>query len=217
MERDFTRGMDLFDPILNGKKKIVVVWAGGIGSTTTYTLAKMGCSNIRVVDFDTVDAVNCSSQFFWLSQVGKPKVEALAENIKMLCDEEIEAVNDKYKKEYIQDADIIIMALDNMETREQIVDDVTDNQFIFDPRMVKKIAVVNCFQWFEFEKQDWKKKELWFEAPEEVACTSKAVAFNAVGFAWLIWTLVAKHLEGEELYYSYELDNFNVLINKFKE
>lgn len=64
----------------------------------------------------------------------------------MLCDEEIEAINDKYKKEYIQDADIIIMALDNMETREQVVDDVTDNQFVFDPRMVKKIAVVNCFQ-----------------------------------------------------------------------
>lgn len=30
MERNFSRGMDLFDPVANGSKKILIVGAGGI-------------------------------------------------------------------------------------------------------------------------------------------------------------------------------------------
>lgn len=217
MERDFSRGMDLFDPILYGNKKIVIIGAGGIGSTTAYTLAKMWCNNITVVDMDTVDAVNCSSQFFWLHQVGQPKVEALKENIKLLCNEEITTINEAYNASQIEWADVIIMALDNMEIREAIVDDAVDTQFIIDPRMVKKVAVVNTFQGFDFEKDHWKKVELGHEAPEEIACTSKAVAFNAVSLAGLIGALVSKHLQWENLMYTYEIDNENILLNKFED
>ena len=69
MERNFSRGMDLFDPVAHGAKKILIVGAGGIGSTTAYTLAKMGCSNITVVDFDEVEIHNCSSQFYSAKQI----------------------------------------------------------------------------------------------------------------------------------------------------
>lgn len=216
MARDFSRGSDLFDPVLYGDKKIVIVGAGGIGSTTAYTLAKMGCNNITVVDMDTVDKVNCSSQFFGLEQTGLPKVVALQNNIRLLCDEEITAINEPYKPEHIKGADIIIMALDNIETREQIVRDADETSFIIDPRMVKKVAVVNTLHAYSFEKDRWLAEELGHEAPEEVACTSKAVAFNAVSLAGLIGALVSKHLQGGELDDTYELDNENILIHKFK-
>jgi tRNA A37 threonylcarbamoyladenosine dehydratase len=51
-----------------------------------------------VCDFDEVDTVNTSSQFYSMNQLGKPKVEMLKENIKKMADEDIEIINGKYEK-----------------------------------------------------------------------------------------------------------------------
>lgn len=215
MERDFSRGLDMFNPDLHQDIKVWIIWAWGIGSNSAYVLAKMWVK-VKVCDFDNVDTVNTSSQFYSMTQLDKPKVEALKENIKTMCDEDIEIVNDKYKPEYFEDCQILILALDSLAVRKEVVETCKDDQFILDTRMVKKISQINTL--YGFQRETRMEKEWDENADKEnewTRCTEKAVAFNALGMACLVWSLVCDYLNGKVLKYSYWLDLENYRLNEF--
>lgn len=205
-ERNFDRGLDMFNPNLFKDKKIGIVGAWWIWSNSAYVLSKMWIK-CKVCDFDEVDEVNTSSQFYSMKQLWMPKVEALKENIKMMCDEDIEIVNWKYEKWMFDDCDILVLALDSLAVRKQVIETCKDTQFILDTRMVKKIAQVNLLYWIS--RNSWVEKE-WRENADELnewtRCTEKAVAFNALWMASLVGSIVADKLNGKELKYQYTLD-----------
>jgi len=58
-----------------------VAGAGGLGSNCAAALARAGVGKLVIVDFDVVSLGNLDRQFFFLDQVGMPKVEALALNL----------------------------------------------------------------------------------------------------------------------------------------
>lgn len=206
MERNFDRGLDMFNPNLFRDKKIWIIGAGGIGSNSAYVLSKMGLK-VKVCDFDEVDDVNTSSQFYSMDQLWKPKVEMLKQNIKQMCDEDIEIVNSKYEPWMFDDCDILILALDSLAVRKQVIETCKDNQFILDTRMVKKIAQINLLYWIQ--RKTRMEKEWREDADANNAgtrCTEKAVAFNALGMAALVGSIVADKLNGKELKYQYTLD-----------
>jgi sulfur carrier protein ThiS adenylyltransferase len=60
---------------------IGIAGAGGIGSNAAMLLVRAGASSIVVADFDSVEPWNLNRQFFFADQAGKPKVEALRENL----------------------------------------------------------------------------------------------------------------------------------------
>jgi len=205
-ERNFDRGLDMFNPNLFRDKKIWIIGAGGIGSNSAYVLSKMGLK-VKVCDFDEVDDVNTSSQFYSMDQLWKPKVEMLKQNIKQMCDEDIEIVNSKYEPWMFDDCDILILALDSLAVRKQVVETCKDTQFILDTRMVKKIAQINLLYWMQ--RKTRMEKEWREDADANNAgtrCTEKAVAFNALGMAALVGSIVADKLNGKELKYQYTLD-----------
>lgn len=214
MERDFSRGLDMFNPNLFRDKKIWIIGAGWIGSNSAYVLSKMGLK-VKVCDFDEVDDVNTSSQFYSMNQLWKPKVEMLKQNIKQMCDEEIEIVNSKYEPWMFDDCDILILALDSLAVRKQVVETCKDTQFILDTRMVKKIAQINLLYWIQ--RKTWLEKEWREDADANNAgtrCTEKAVAFNALWMAALVGSIVADKLNGKELKYQYTLDleSYNLFV-----
>lgn len=213
-ERNFDRGLDMFNPNLFRDKKIWIIGAGGIGSNSAYVLSKMGLK-VKVCDFDEVDDVNTSSQFYSMDQLWKPKVEMLKQNIKQMCDEDIEIVNSKYEPWMFDDCDILILALDSLAVRKQVIETCKDTQFILDTRMVKKIAQVNLLYWMQ--RKTRMEKEWREDADANNAgtrCTEKAVAFNALGMAALVGSLVADYLNGKELKYQYTLDleSYNLFV-----
>lgn len=213
-ERNFDRGLDMFNPNLFRDKKIWIIWAWGIGSNSAYVLSKMWLK-VKVCDFDEVDIVNTSSQFYSIKQLGEPKVEMLKQNIKLMCDEDIEIVNSKYKPEDFADCDILILALDSLAVRKQVVETCKDTQFILDTRMVKKIAQINLL--YGIQRQTRMEKEWREDADANNAgtrCTEKAVAFNALGMAALVGSIVADYLNGKELKYQYTLDleSYNLFV-----
>ena len=120
---------------------------------------------LKVCDFDEVDTVNTSSQFSGLKDLGKPKVEQLRENIKAMCDEEIEIVNGKYNPDDFKDCQILVLALDSLKVRKEVVETCDDNAFILDTRMVKKSVVVNTL--YGFQRDTWIEKERDEKADEE--------------------------------------------------
>lgn len=145
-EEYFTRHRDL----LSGealKKRIVVVGAGAIGSFVVLSLAKMGFQNITVYDFDTVEPENIGAQFYPVSAIGKYKTEALSDLVYSFTGTIIQSVPCKIDKKDEINCDIFISAVDSMEVRRMLFEDVALAKWFIDPRMgaeYANMAVVNA-------------------------------------------------------------------------
>ncbi len=61
--------------------RIAIAGAGGLGSNVASHLVRSGFRRLLLVDFDVVAASNLNRQFYFRAQIGKSKVEALAENL----------------------------------------------------------------------------------------------------------------------------------------
>jgi len=72
-------GAEWFSTVQN--QTVILAGVGGIGSNMAIILAKLNPRAIYMFDLDTVSTVNIAGQFYKKEDVGKPKVDALAENI----------------------------------------------------------------------------------------------------------------------------------------
>ena len=61
--------------------KVAVAGIGGLGSNIAVMLARSGVGHLLLVDFDVVDVTNLNRQMYFISQLGKPKTEALLETL----------------------------------------------------------------------------------------------------------------------------------------
>ena len=199
----------------NDKRKelsVCVVWAWWIGSNAVYCLAKQGIERIKVVDFDKVEIENTGSQFYTEKHIWKYKVEALQEQILEQTGVKIDIVKTKYKASNINGYDIIVLALDNLETRKQVVKDCDSWQIILDTRMVKRIS--QCFSFYGFQKDRWFEECYTTDENtiQEVACTEKAIAHNALMMAWIVGSLVCDICNNKPLPRKVQCDMVNYVL-----
>ncbi len=97
-----------------------VAGAGGLGSNCAMLLARSGVRRMVLADFDVVEPSNLNRQFYFPADVGKPKVEALAENLARinpnlsltLAHERLDADG---VAEIFKDCPIVVEALDKAE------------------------------------------------------------------------------------------------------
>ncbi len=61
-----------------------IAGCGGLGSNCAVALARVGIGNLVLVDFDNVEASNLNRQYYFRTQIGLPKVEALRDNIALI-------------------------------------------------------------------------------------------------------------------------------------
>src|SRR5512137_2269682 len=71
------------------KKKLAnssigIAGLGGLGSNAAVSLARAGIGKLVLVDFDIVEESNLSRQYYFLDQIGKPKITSLVDNIKRI-------------------------------------------------------------------------------------------------------------------------------------
>lgn len=97
--------------------KIGIAGAGGIGSNVADNLVRSGLDNLKIIDYDRVEAANLDRQNYYLDQVGLLKVDALEENLTRINQSlKIETVNTEIEKDNIndlfQDCDIVVEAFD---------------------------------------------------------------------------------------------------------
>lgn len=114
---DYWRQLDIFSPE-KFKKPITVIGVGATGSYIAWLAAKMGCRDITVYDHDVVENHNLPNQVFGQGDVGKKKVEALAERIQRDCGVTIKTVPDKFTQGTLHG--IVFVATDTMESRKEI-------------------------------------------------------------------------------------------------
>ncbi|GAE86885.1 sulfur carrier protein ThiS adenylyltransferase ThiF [Acetivibrio straminisolvens] len=109
------------------KVKIGIAGAGGLGSNCALHLVRSGFKSLKIVDFDVVEPSNLNRQFFFLDQLGCPKVLALKENLSRINpDITIEAIHKKVDKnnvrELFDDCDAVVEAFDKVECKTMMVE-----------------------------------------------------------------------------------------------
>lgn len=182
--------LGLFDPDADyAKKKVLIVWAWGVGSTSAYYITQMGMSDVTVVDFDEVEIHNTSSQFYRQEDIGKMKVEALKENLMMFNGVSINAIVDKYNISQLEWVDIVICAVDDMDIRKQIVMDCEEEsiEHVIETRMAGEDFMIFSFNPV-FESERWLEYRYSKEEALPEVCTMKAISYNT----GMIWSIVAK-------------------------
>ena len=97
---------------------VAVCGLGGLGSNVSISLARAGVGKLILMDFDRVDITNLHRQQYKAAQLGRPKVEALAENLREIAPyTELELYNVKITEEnapaLLAEADVVCEAFDN--------------------------------------------------------------------------------------------------------
>jgi sulfur carrier protein ThiS adenylyltransferase len=67
--------------------KVGIAGAGGIGSNVAAYLARSGVRRFKLVDYDRVEESNLNRQFYFRDQIGRFKVDVLAENLLRIAPE----------------------------------------------------------------------------------------------------------------------------------
>lgn len=112
-------------------RTVGIAGCGGLGSNCAVALARVGVGKLILADFDVVEISNLNRQYFFRSQVGMPKVLALAENIKSIDEGiEIEAQHLMLSAMNIpgifRDCDVIVEAFDKAEMKQMIIEAVIE-------------------------------------------------------------------------------------------
>lgn len=111
------------DCILLQKSKVIVIGCGGLGGHIIEHLGRLGVANITAVDDDVFDETNLNRQFLCTEPlIGKPKAEAAVARMKEINSEVkingiVRRVTSDNAKEILKGYDIVMDALDNIESR----------------------------------------------------------------------------------------------------
>jgi sulfur carrier protein ThiS adenylyltransferase len=103
-----------------------IAGAGGLGSNAAVSLARAGLGALIIADFDRVEPSDLNRQYYFREQVGKPKVDALLENLNRINPYSRYLVH-RVKVEagniaaIFGEADILVEAFDKAEMKQMLV------------------------------------------------------------------------------------------------
>lgn len=135
---DLAKSYEFFQPEMC-KERIHIIGCGAIGSTVAENLVRFGLTNITLYDFDFVEPHNIANQMFTQSDIGKTKVDALAEmlyNINPEVKNNMKLVHKGYTGQKL--SGYVFLCVDNIDLRREIATKCKDNQYVkamFDFRM----------------------------------------------------------------------------------
>lgn len=196
---DYWRQADLISPE-ELAAPVTVVGAGGIGSPVALALAKMGCRNLTLYDPDVVEAHNLPNQFYRLRDVGRPKVEALAEVIEEFAVAEVRAIQEAVAGQALNG--VVISGVDSMASRERIWRESIRYRpavhLYIDARMGAQVCRVLTVRPVDPDDIDWYETTLFpDEGSSEEPCTARAIIYTTLGLASLVANQVKRHARGE--------------------
>lgn len=196
---DFWRQLDVFAPPEEGVAT-TVIGAGGIGSPTVLALAKMGIQPITVYDADTIESHNLPNQIYRLEDVGRLKVEALADMVEAYAGTKL-TTHGLYETQPI--AGVVISAVDSMAARAAIWKRLRYNPRVslyIDGRMGAEVMRIYSVKPFDPDDVKMYEQTLYTdEESEQAACTARAIIYNVFMVASLIASQVKKHSSGEPI------------------
>jgi len=105
---------------------------GGLGSNAAIALVRAGIGRLVLVDFDKVEKSNLDRQYYFLDQIGKPKVDVIKENIRRIDPNvKVETYDLKLERgsmaKPFKDVDVVIEALDKAVTKTEFIEEILLN------------------------------------------------------------------------------------------
>ncbi|SEM43356.1 sulfur carrier protein ThiS adenylyltransferase [Syntrophus gentianae] len=109
--------------------RVGIAGAGGLGSNCAAHLVRAGFRNLKLVDFDVVEAGNLDRQFYFADQVGQYKVEALRRNLlRITPDLDLEIEVQKIEKDSVNtlfsQCAVVAECLDRAEDKSMLVSEL---------------------------------------------------------------------------------------------
>lgn len=104
------------------KARVIIAGVGGIGSNVAFQLARMAPACITLYDDDVVERVNMAGQLYSSSDIGKTKVDAIANMVSLYTSaRQVYAIASKFTVS-TEPGDIMICGFDNMAARKIFYD-----------------------------------------------------------------------------------------------
>jgi sulfur carrier protein ThiS adenylyltransferase len=126
-KKDYFLKRDLAVLAALSESTVGIAGAGGLGSNIAATLARAGVGKLIIADHDVLEAPDLNRQCYFVDQIGKPKVEALLENLtKMNPFSMYEIHNIKIDRENVKrifgPADLLIEAFDMADQKQMLIE-----------------------------------------------------------------------------------------------
>ena len=126
---EFYRGENYVDEL--NKVRGVICGAGALGSNLAETLLRQGWTNFLLIDMDRVEVHNIGTQIYDEEDVGQLKVAACQSKFIRICGDDIDITSNeltsKNVKKLLKNADLVIDAFDNSESRQLLQTHCRDN------------------------------------------------------------------------------------------
>ena len=118
-------------------QEICVVGVGAVGREVVRTLACNGAKNLTIYDFDTVELHNCTTQGYHEADVGRPKVECTAEEVRRINSSiNIDAVPERWRPSKDKKPNAVFFCVDSLSMRAKLFSWFKDSaDFIGDSRV----------------------------------------------------------------------------------
>ena len=99
---------------------VTVIGVGAIGRQVALQLAALGARHLQLIDFDTVEESNVTTQGYFAADIGRPKVLASSEAVRQIDPQvHIDAIQDRYRpSQAIGDA--VFCCVDSISARSAI-------------------------------------------------------------------------------------------------
>lgn len=181
------------------KMKITVVGVGAIGRQVALQLAAIGVRQLQLFDFDEVEIVNLAAQGFLEEDLGRPKVEAVAD---MCCrinsTIEVTAVNQRFRRS-ADVGDVVFSCVDSMAARKMIWQTVSKKVRLWaDARMSTEIIrIITATD--PQSHQAYEETLFTDEEAYEGSCTAKSTIFCSNVAAGMLVEQLSKYLRGMTL------------------
>lgn len=105
-------------------KSVIICGAGTLGGNLAENLARIGFTNLTVIDFDRVEARNLKNQPYFFFDVGQFKVKALSEFLFRAAGARMNGINKKLTsgngEKLLRGASLVIDTFDNSESRKAV-------------------------------------------------------------------------------------------------
>lgn len=112
-------------------ERIHIIGCGSVGSVVAENLARFGITRMMLYDFDTVEPRNLANQMFTQDDVGRLKVEALADMLHRInpeIDNDLVLVPKGYTGQKL--SGYVFLCVDNIDLRREIATANKSNTFI---------------------------------------------------------------------------------------
>jgi molybdopterin/thiamine biosynthesis adenylyltransferase len=195
----FLRQQDLCPVQVLQDLHVNMIGCGAVGSFAALALAKMGIGSMTLYDPDAVEEHNLPVQFFTNTDIGRPKVEALADQLRAMTECSVTALPEAYVDQPL--SSVTMSAVDSMTARKRIWRHIMGRQEVpmyLDARMGALVGqVLTVHPGSPIEEQAYRRTLHTQQEALQEPCTARSIIHTVLGISSLIAGTVRNHVVGE--------------------